>query len=171
MGESDQRSQLSHLGQDGGVKMVDVGDKTITRRRAVAEGRVRVSEALARAIREDEVAKGNLLEVARIAGVQAAKQTDRLIPLCHSLPLESVRVDASLEHGEVRLTAEVQASAKTGVEMEALTAVAVAALTVVDMGKAIDRGMVIESIRLREKTGGTGGDYRAPGRPGSKEPG
>jgi cyclic pyranopterin phosphate synthase len=137
--------------------MVDVGDKPVTRRRAVAEGRVRVSADLAAAIASDTVTKGNLLEVARLAGIQAAKRTGRLIPLCHNLPLDFVNVEAWLEESHVRLRAEVKCEGKTGVEMEALTAVAVAALTVVDMGKAVDSGMVIEDIRLVEKTGGRHG--------------
>lgn len=143
--------------------MVDVGDKPLTVRRAVAVGRVRISEALAEAIRANQVAKGNLLEVARLAGIQAAKRTDELIPLCHSLPLDAVDVQATLGDGCVELCAQARTTWKTGVEMEALTAVAVAALTVIDMGKAIDKAMVIEGVRLVEKTGGKSGDYRADG--------
>jgi cyclic pyranopterin phosphate synthase len=149
--------KLSHLDEEGRVRMVDVGDKPVTARRAVAEGRVRVSEDLMAAIRDQRVPKGNLLEVARIAGIQAAKATDRLIPLCHPLPL-----DLELGAGEIRIRAEVRTTARTGVEMEALTAVTVAALTVIDMGKAIDRTMVIEQVRLVEKSGGRSGDFRAP---------
>ena len=152
---------LSHLDGEGRARMVDVGEKPITRRRAVAEGSVRVSGELAEAIRADTVKKGNLLEVARLAGIQATKRTDELIPLCHSLLLEHADVEAWLEDGRVRLRAEAVTSAKTGVEMEALTAVNIAALTVIDMGKAIDPGRVIEEVRLVEKTGGRGGPYRA----------
>jgi cyclic pyranopterin phosphate synthase len=126
----------------------------------VAQGRVRISLALAEAIKTATVPKGNLLEVARIAGIQAAKQTDRLIPLCHSLPLEFVDVSIELLSDAVSIRAEVVTTSRTGVEMEALTAVSVAALTVVDMGKAVDRRMVIDSIRLVEKSGGQSGDYR-----------
>lgn len=141
--------------------MVDVGDKPLSRRVAVAEGFVRVSPALARAIRANAVAKGNLLEVARLAGIQAAKRTDELIPLCHSLPLDHADVRARLERGRVRLTATASVTGRTGVEMEALTAVCVAALAVIDMGKAIDKGMVIEGVRLIEKRGGRSGVYAA----------
>ncbi len=154
---------LTHVDAKGGVRMVDVGSKSVTARRAVAEAWVRVSQPLAEAIRTDSVAKGNLLETAKIAGIQAAKQTDRLIPLCHSLPLDAVVVSAALEGNAVWLRAEVRTCWKTGVEMEALTAVTVAALTVVDMGKAIDPGMVIEGVRLLEKDGGAHGAYVAPG--------
>ncbi|MCC6681662.1 MAG: cyclic pyranopterin monophosphate synthase MoaC [Phycisphaeraceae bacterium] len=154
---------LSHLDEHGRARMVDVGDKPLTARRAVAEGRVRISDALAEAIRSNQLAKGHLLEVARLAGIAAAKRTDELIPLCHSLPLDAVEVRAKLDDGSVYLWAEARTTWKTGVEMEALTAVTVAALTVIDMGKAIDRAMVIEGVRLIEKTGGNRGDYRAPG--------
>lgn len=155
------RDGLTHLDETGKASMVDVGDKPLTARRAVAEGRVRISEALARAIADNQLAKGNLLEVARLAGIQAAKRTDELIPLCHSLPLDSVDVQATLGDGCVTLRAEARTTWKTGVEMEALTAVTVAALTVIDMGKAVDKTMVIEGVRLIQKTGGKGGDYRA----------
>jgi cyclic pyranopterin phosphate synthase len=153
--------KLSHLDEEGRVRMVDVGDKPVTARRAVAEGRVRVSDDLLAAIRDQRVPKGNLLEVARVAGIQAAKGTDRLIPLCHSLPLDVVSIDLELGSGDIRIRAEVRTTARTGVEMEALTAVTVAALTVIDMGKAIDRTMVIEHVRLVEKSGGRSGDFRA----------
>jgi len=153
--------RLSHTDESGKAHMVDVGDKPLTARRAIAEGRVRISDDLAQAIHENQLAKGNLLEVAQLAGIQAAKRTDELIPLCHSLPLDSVDVQATLGDGCVELRAEARTTWKTGVEMEALTAVTVAALTVIDMGKAIDKAMVIEGIRLVEKTGGNSGDYRA----------
>ncbi len=153
---------FSHLDAAGRACMVDVGPKSPTARRAVAEGRVRISAALAHAIQTNAVAKGNLLEVARLAGILAAKRTDELIPLCHALPLDHVAVEAWLGDGCVHLRATASTTARTGVEMEALTAVAVAALTVIDMGKAIDKGMTIEGVRLLEKTGGKSGDYRAP---------
>lgn len=153
---------LSHIGPDGSARMVDVGDKPATDRLAVAEAFVRVSAPLADRIRENSLAKGNLLEVARLAGIQAAKRTAELIPLCHGLPLDVVDVQATLEDGRVRIRSHVRTHARTGVEMEALTAAAVAALTVIDMGKAVDRGMVVEGLRLIEKRGGRSGHYRAP---------
>lgn len=153
---------LSHLDDAGHARMVDVGGKAPTRRRAVAEGRVRASDDLIEAIRRDRLEKGNLLEVARLAGIQAAKRTDELIPLCHSLPLEHTDVEAWLDPPHIRLRATAGTTGRTGVEMEALTAVSVAALTVIDMGKAVDKNMVIDSIRLIEKTGGKSGDHHAP---------
>jgi cyclic pyranopterin phosphate synthase len=141
----------------GKARMVDVGAKPVTRRRAVAEGRVRISAELAERIAANTLAKGDLLPVARLAGIQAAKRTSELIPLCHNLALDHVDVEATLDGHSVLLRATVSCEARTGVEMEAYTAVAVAALTVIDMGKAVDRGMVIENIRLVEKTGGTKG--------------
>lgn len=154
-------AKLSHVDAAGQARMVDVGHKDVTSRRAVAEGRVRISTALADAIRANTLKKGNLLEVARLAGIQAGKRTAELIPLCHVLPLDFLHVDAALEADSVYLRAEARARARTGVEMEALTAVAVAALTVIDMGKAIDPAMRIEGVRLVEKSGGARGDYRA----------
>lgn len=151
----------THMDDRGRARMVDVTSKPVTRRRAVAEGRVRASEPLLEAIRRDALAKGNLLEVARLAGIQGAKRTDELIPLCHGLPLEHCDVEAWLDPPFVRLRAEASTTWRTGVEMEALTAVSLAALTVIDMGKAIDKGMVIEGVRLVEKTGGKSGDYFA----------
>jgi len=149
-----QPGEFTHLDEQGRVRMVDVSAKAVTQRRAVAEGRVRISAALAAQIAANTIAKGNLLDVARLAGIQAAKQTAALIPLCHNLPLDFVNVEAWLDGKHVRLRAEARTAGKTGVEMEALAAVAVAALTVIDMGKALDRAMVIEEIRLVEKTGG-----------------
>jgi cyclic pyranopterin monophosphate synthase len=151
---------LSHVGPDGSARMVDVGAKAITERHAVAEAFVRVSPALEQRIRENSIAKGNVLEVARLAGIMASKRVDQLIPLCHSLPLDHADVQATLEGGRVRIRAEARTHARTGVEMEALTAAAVAALTVIDMGKAVDKGMVIEGLRVIEKSGGRSGDYR-----------
>lgn len=152
---------LSHIDQHGQARMVDVGDKLPSDRRAVAEGRVRISPALVQAIRANRVAKGNLMEVARVAGIQAAKRTDELIPLCHSLPLDVVHVDLTLSDTSIDIRAQARTTSKTGVEMEALTAVAVAALTVIDMGKAIDKTATIEHVRVVEKTGGKSGDYHA----------
>lgn len=153
--------RLTHVDDSGKARMVDVGDKPLTVRRAVAEARVRISETLADAIEGDNLDKGDLLAVARLAGIQAAKRTDQLIPLCHSLPLDAVDVEATLGNRCVELRAEARTTWKTGVEMEALTAVTVAALTVIDMGKAVDKAMVIEGVRLVEKTGGKSDDYRA----------
>jgi cyclic pyranopterin phosphate synthase len=155
---------LSHIGPDGAARMVDVGDKPVTKRHAAAEAYVRISPELEARIRENALAKGNLLEVARLAGIMAAKRTQELIPLCHSLPLDYVHVQATLapEGGRVHIRAEAGTHSRTGVEMEALTAVTVAALTVIDMGKAVDRAMVIEGVRVIEKSGGRSGDYRAP---------
>ncbi len=158
---------LSHVAPDGTARMVDVGDKPITARSATAEGFVRISPELARAIRENTVKKGSVLEVARLAGILAAKRTDELIPLCHTLPLDAVDVQASLEEGRVRVTATVRTQSRTGVEMEALTAVSIACLAVIDMGKAIDKGLVIESVRVLEKHGGRSGSHTtAPTPPG-----
>lgn len=153
--------RLSHLDESGKAHMVDIGDKPLTVRRAVATGRVLISQKLAKAIADNQLAKGDLLQIARLAGIQAAKRTDELIPLCHSLPLDSMDVQASLGDGCIELRAEARTTWKTGVEMEALTAVTVAALTVIDMGKAIDKAMVIEGVRLMEKTGGKSGNYHA----------
>ncbi len=160
-------SRLTHLGASGEANMVDVGDKPITARSATAEGFVRISPELARAIRENTVKKGSVLEVARLAGILAAKRTDELIPLCHTLPLDAVDVQASLEEGRVRVTATVRTQSRTGVEMEALTAVSIACLAVIDMGKAIDKGLVIEGVRVLEKHGGRSGSHTtAPTPPG-----
>lgn len=152
---------LTHLDAHGRASMVDVGAKPITQRRAVAEARVLVSPALAERIAHNTLAKGDLLAVARLAGIQAAKRTDELIPLCHSLPLDSIDVRAELRIDHVYLWAEAKVAARTGVEMEALTAVAIAALTVIDMGKSIDRTMSVEGLRLLEKQGGRSGHFRA----------
>jgi cyclic pyranopterin phosphate synthase len=148
------KARLSHIDGSGKARMVDVSGKAVTTRRAVAEGRVRVSKQLAAAIGTNTLAKGDLLAVARLAGVMAAKRTDELIPLCHSLPLDHCDVEAWVEGDHVRLRATAVTSARTGVEMEALTAVTVAALAVIDMGKALDPLMVIEAVGLIEKTGG-----------------
>ncbi|MEM6748941.1 MAG: cyclic pyranopterin monophosphate synthase MoaC [Planctomycetota bacterium] len=156
------QTPLTHVDPDGRSRMVDIGDKPVTRRTARAEAWVEVSPQLAQAIRDNALAKGSVLEVARLAGIAAAKRTDELIPLCHSLPLDAVDVDLSLEAEGVRIETRATTSWKTGVEMEALTAASVAALTVIDMGKAVDKGVVVRSIRLLEKTGGRSGDWTAP---------
>lgn len=161
---------LSHLDAEGRARMVDVSGKPVTERRAVAEGFVRCAPQVLEAIRHRSLAKGDLLNTARLAGVLAAKRTDELIPLCHSLPLDHVDVELTVEKNGVRLRGVALTRSRTGVEMEALTAVAVAALTVIDMGKALDRGMVVESIRVVEKTGGRRGPWRAPDVPAPVEP-
>lgn len=158
---------LSHLDAQGKASMVDVGAKSVTERVAVAEGFVRINAALEAAIRENSLAKGDLLAVARIAGIQAAKRTDELIPLCHTLPLDVVDVSATLVAGAVHLVATAKTHSKTGVEMEALTAVSVAALAVIDMGKALDKAMEIGGVRVLEKRGGRSGTYVANARPRS----
>ncbi|MGI8920612.1 MAG: cyclic pyranopterin monophosphate synthase MoaC [Solirubrobacteraceae bacterium] len=147
---------LSHLDADGRARMVDVGSKPVTARRAVAAATVRMSAATAAVVAARDGPKGDVIGPARIAGVQAAKRTGELIPLCHPLALDFVGVEAEVDAdaGEVRLVAEARATARTGVEMEALTAVAVAALTVYDMVKGIDRGIEIGDIVLLEKQGG-----------------
>jgi cyclic pyranopterin phosphate synthase len=153
--------KLSHVNRAGEARMVDVGDKTPTARFARAEGRIKMSTAALRAIKSNAVKKGDVLGVARLAGIQAAKRTAELIPLCHPLPLTDVQValtiDAKLPG--VRVETSVRTVAQTGVEMEALTAASVALLTVYDMTKSIDKAMVIGRVRLLEKTGGKSGRY------------
>jgi cyclic pyranopterin phosphate synthase len=139
--------------------MVDTGNKEITSRRAVASASVLMSAATVSALREHRTPKGDPLEAARLAGIMAAKKTADLIPLCHPLPLTHVDVQATLENSGVFVQAEVSTNAQTGVEMEALTAVSVAALTIYDMCKALEKGMTITDVRLESKTGGKSGDY------------
>lgn len=154
--------KLSHVDESGRARMVDVGDKPISTRTAVAEGQVRMSREAYDLIAGEAVAKGDVLAVAEVAGTMAAKRTGELIPLCHPLGLDLVQVEATLDEAlpGVRITATTRATGRTGVEMEALTAVAVGCLTVYDMVKAVDRGMAIEQVRLLSKTGGTRGDWR-----------
>ncbi len=154
-------TSLSHLDQAGRPRMVDVGDKPVTARRAVAEGAIVMSEAALAAVRDDSGPKGNVLTTAELAGTMGAKRTSDLIPLCHPLALEQVTVQATLDDTlpGVRVRAEARITGKTGVEMEALMAVSVALLTVYDMLKAVDRGMTIEQIVLLEKSGGTSGTW------------
>lgn len=154
-------SGLTHLDEQGHARMVDVGAKAETARVAIASGRIRMSGAALAAIRDGDVPKGDVLAAARIAGIMAAKKTADLIPLCHPLPLHSVAVAFSIEDSAIRATAMASLTGKTGVEMEALTAVSLALLTIYDMAKAIDKGMVIEEIRLIEKRGGKSGDWKA----------
>lgn len=157
--------RLTHLDDDGAARMVDVGEKPVTDRRAVARAVVRMSPATAAAVAAGDAPKGDVIGTARIAGIQAAKRTGELIPLCHPIGLDGVDVIAELdvEAGTLTLTATARVTARTGVEMEAMTAAAVAALTVYDMVKGIERGVVIESVALLEKSGGRSGHWRADG--------
>jgi len=152
---------LSHIDESGAARMVDVGAKAVTERVAVAEGHIRMSQHAVDAIAAGLVKKGDVLSVARIAGIMAAKRTADLIPLCHPLAISSVSLDLEILADGVGACAEVKTSGQTGVEMEALTAVSVALLTVYDMAKALDRSMRIEGIRVTEKRGGKSGDWRA----------
>jgi len=152
-------TQLTHVDDQGRVRMVDTGNKAITSRRAVASAKVLMSGATVSALREHRTPKGDPLEAARLAGIMAAKKTAELIPLCHPLPLTHIDVQARIEETGVAIEAEVSTNAQTGVEMEALTAVSVAALTIYDMCKALEKGMTITNIRLESKTGGKSGDY------------
>jgi cyclic pyranopterin phosphate synthase len=152
--------QLTHLDESGRARMVDVGDKAISERRAVARASVEIAPQTARAVKEGDAPKGDVLAVARIAGIQAAKRTAELIPLCHPLALTYVGLDGSVEEDRIELVAEARTTGQTGVEMEALTAVSVAALTVYDMVKGIDRGARIGSVELVEKSGGKSGEWR-----------
>jgi cyclic pyranopterin phosphate synthase len=149
--------ELTHLDARGQARMVGVGHKPPVARRAVAEAVVRMAPATARAMSDGELPKGDAAAVARVAGIMAAKRTPELIALCHPLPIERVGIEVTIdaEAGEVRITGEVETIARTGVEMEALTAVSVAALNVYDMVKGIDKGVVVEAIRLLEKTKGS----------------
>jgi cyclic pyranopterin phosphate synthase len=152
--------RLSHVDARGRVKMVDVGEKPSTRREAVARGSISMSREALTLVRSGRVKKGDPLQAARLAGIMAAKQTSALIPLCHPLPLSSVNVDLTPTPRGYDIEARVSTTAQTGVEMEALTAVAVAALTVYDMIKAVDKTMVIGNIRVMLKAGGKSGTYR-----------
>jgi cyclic pyranopterin phosphate synthase len=151
--------EFSHFAADGASRMVDVGDKAVTRRMARAEGFVLMQSETMRSLQERKFSKGDVLEVARLAGIMATKRTSDLIPLCHVLPLEKVNIDFSFEVSRVRVEVSVSTEAKTGVEMEALTAVAVACLTIYDMCKSVDREMEINTIRLLEKSGGRSGHF------------
>ena len=151
---------LSHVDERGRVRMVDVGGKPVTEREAIARGSIRMSREALRIVRSGKIKKGDPLQSARLAGIMAAKQTAALIPLCHPLPLTSVHVDLTPTSRGYDIEARVRTTAQTGVEMEALTAVAVAALTIYDMVKAVDRGMQLSSIRLEAKHGGASGVFR-----------
>ena len=154
-------SGLTHLDEDGAARMVDVGGKAQTSRSATATGRIAMSAVALSAIREGTVPKGDVLAAARIAGIMAAKKTGELIPLCHPLSLDSVSLDCTVEDDGVRVSATASLLGKTGVEMEALVACNIALLTIYDMAKALDKGMVIEEVRLLSKTGGKSGDWHA----------
>jgi cyclic pyranopterin monophosphate synthase len=154
--------ELTHLDESGSARMVDVGEKPETRRHARAEARVRMSEGTARAVERGDAPKGDVLGTARIAGIQAAKRAAELIPLAHPLPLDHVDVEAAVdtERGLVSLVAEASVTARTGVELEVMTACTVAALTVYDMVKGMERGVAIERVELVGKSGGRSGEWR-----------
>jgi cyclic pyranopterin phosphate synthase len=154
--------RLTHLDEHGDARMVDVGDKPVTARRAVARAIVRMTPETARIVAAGDAPKGDVLGVARIAGIMAAKKTGELIPLCHPMGLDHVDVDGTVdvEAGTVTITASASVTARTGVEMEAMTAASVAALTVYDMVKGVERGVAVEEVVLLEKSGGAGGTWR-----------
>jgi cyclic pyranopterin phosphate synthase len=154
--------RLTHVDESGQARMVDVGGKDVTAREAVASGRVLVSAEVVRLLRGEGVPKGDALGVARVAGIMAAKRTPDLVPLCHPLAISGVVVDLEVEDDAVSIRARVRTTDRTGVEMEALTAVSVAALTVVDMVKAVDKAAVITDVRVESKTGGKSGDWSHP---------
>lgn len=154
-------SGLTHLDDQGSARMVDVGGKTVTQRQAVARGRITMTPEAAAAIAAGSVQKGDVLAVARVAGIMAAKKTSDLIPLCHPLPLSKVEIDLALDDSGVTATATTATAGQTGVEMEALAAVSVTLLTVYDMAKALDKRMMIGDICLLSKTGGKSGDWHA----------
>ncbi|URN12229.1 cyclic pyranopterin monophosphate synthase MoaC [Streptomyces radiopugnans] len=156
---TDGAANLTHIDEAGAARMVDVSAKDVTARTARATGRVRVSPRVVELLRGEGVPKGDALSVARIAGIMGAKRTPDLVPLCHPLALSGVEVDLAVADDAVEIAATVRTTDRTGVEMEALTAVSVAALTVVDMVKAVDKGAVITDVRVEEKTGGASGDW------------
>jgi cyclic pyranopterin phosphate synthase len=154
--------RLTHVDDSGAARMVDVSGKSVTDRTATASGRVKVSPDVVGLLRGDGVPKGDALAVARLAGIMGAKQTPSLIPLCHPLAISGVTVELAVADDAVEITATVRTTDRTGVEMEALTAVAVAALTVVDMVKAVDRAAVVTDVRVESKSGGRSGDWSRP---------
>ena len=154
------KKDLTHLDEKGQARMVDVGDKAATQRRAVARGKLLLSAATVALVRDGKTPKGDVLATARVAGIQAAKRTSELIPLAHPLPLTHVSVDLTVEDDGIAIQGTAATTAQTGVEMEALTAVTVAGLTLYDMLKAVERGARLTDIRLVEKTGGTSGDIK-----------
>ena len=159
------RPRLTHVDESGAARMVDVSGKDVTARVAVATGRVLVSAEVVDLLRGEGVPKGDALGVARVAGIMAAKRTPDLVPLCHPLAIAGVTVDLEVADDAVEITARVKTAERTGVEMEALTAVSVAALTVVDMVKAVDKAAVITDVRVESKTGGKSGDWSRPADP------
>ena len=154
--------RLTHLNEEGHARMVDVGGKQASARKAVATGRIRMNADALAAVRDGDVPKGDVLAAARISGVMAAKKTSNLIPLCHPLALDSASVEFAFGDAFVEVTASASLTGKTGVEMEAMTAATVALLTIYDMAKALDKAMVIEGVRLLSKSGGKSGDWTAP---------
>jgi cyclic pyranopterin phosphate synthase len=160
MSEPTHFDALTHFDETGASRMVDIGEKPVTKRIARASGLICMQPTTRQLITDKKLSKGDVLEVARLAGIMAAKRTDELIPLCHSLPLDAVRIDFNeIGNDALRIEASVEVTAKTGVEMEALTAVSIAALTIYDMCKAVDREMRIEQIQLEEKMGGRSGHF------------
>ena len=153
-------TSLTHIASDGSAKMVDVSAKPLSHREAIASGRIELQATTVELIASDRMAKGNVFATARLAGIQAAKQTAQLIPLCHTLSLSHVEVGLTSNATSVEATCTARTTAQTGVEMEALTAVSIAALTIYDMCKALDKGITISDVRLERKTGGKSGDYR-----------
>lgn len=163
MSSSAAPQHLTHVDETGAARMVDVSAKDVTARTALATGRVLVSHRVVELLRGEGVPKGDALATARIAGIMGAKRTPDLIPLCHPLALSGVQVELSLADDAVEISAQVRTTDRTGVEMEAMTAVTVAALTVVDMVKAVDKSAVLTDVRVQEKTGGKSGDWRRTG--------
>lgn len=155
-------SELTHLDEAGRARMVDVGDKPVTRRVAVAEGLVAMPEGLVERLMAGDLPKGDAAALARVAGIMGAKKTPELIPLCHPIPIESVNISFEPNGHGVEIVATVSSTGRTGVEMEAMTAVAVAALTIYDMVKGVERGVTIEHVRLRKKEGGRSGTWERP---------
>ncbi|WP_374411645.1 cyclic pyranopterin monophosphate synthase MoaC [Novosphingobium colocasiae] len=152
---------LTHIDAQGTARMVDVGEKAQTQRVAVASGRITMSAAALAAVRAGDAPKGDVLGTARIAGIMGGKRTADLIPMCHPLPIDAINVEFAFEDDGIRVTATASLNGKTGVEMEALTATSIALLTIYDMAKALDKGMVIDQVRLIEKRGGKSGHWRA----------
>lgn len=159
MPQDDQGKQLTHFDEHGAARMVDVGAKAVTRRSATASGKIHADPATIELIKEGRAAKGDVLGVARVAGIMAAKKTHELIPMCHPLMLTKVELQFDVAPTTISITATVENTGQTGVEMEALTAVSVAALTIYDMVKAVDRGMRISGIQLDRKSGGASGEW------------
>ncbi len=160
-GHSTGMTKLTHIDEAGAARMVDVGDKAVTQREAVATGRITMSADAARAIADGAVSKGDVLAVARVAGIMAAKRTSDLIPLCHPLPLSRAAIDLTVDSHGVTAAATVKTTSQTGVEMEALTAVSIALLTIYDMAKSLDKRMTISDIQVLRKSGGKSGDWIA----------